>query len=70
MLNAKENKKLNRMELKAITGGSGSETARCPKGCFNFSTGPIATGCDEGQQCTSYICTESPLTFGSRCEMV
>lgn len=67
MSNSKENKKLSRTELKAITGGA------LPVGCRDFcfhtgSHGQQMFGCPEGQECVSYPCSTNPRFFEQSCQ--
>lgn len=68
MLNAKENTKLSRTELKAIMGGTSPETSRCARGCLDYATLPGGNACPDGLQCVSRPCSPKSELFTSVCE--
>lgn len=66
MSTLKENKKLSRTELKAIIGG-GTEAAKCPIYCDYNVFDPALSGCPEGKECVTYLCTSTPVKYSARC---
>lgn len=66
MSNSKENKQLNRKDLKAITGGATIQ-GRADL-CHYISNGQYIHGCPEGQTCQKSKISHDPLIFGYKCE--
>ncbi|WP_124579570.1 hypothetical protein [Pedobacter sp. KBW06] len=63
MLPLKEAKRLNRNELKGITGGV--KNFNCPMFCSHYVEGAETIGCPDGQLCDRYPCGINDV--GYRC---
>lgn len=62
MLTSKDNKKLTRTELKAITGGVAP--VRCKNDCYFINGHQV--GCPESD-CRPALCSRDPLIYGYNC---
>ncbi|RQO75320.1 hypothetical protein DBR43_08155 [Pedobacter sp. KBW06] len=50
------NQKLNRNELKKVTGGAGNPSRNCPENCFIDANLPNGDSCDAPLKCLPSMC--------------
>lgn len=65
MQNSKENKKLNRAELKTIMGGTAGQEIE--DSCYYIENGQYIHGCPQGQKCRIKKISHDPLIFSYTC---